>query len=67
MTGWLAKAKTPSPEKKVVSEIKKEQQPDKSPKKTNMMLNWLSKANSPRKDDKENGQPPSKKFKPGDS
>ena len=67
MSGWLSKAKTSSPEKKIVAEIKPKRQPEKSPKKPNMMLNWLGKGNSPQKDNKEKGEPASKRFKPSDS
>ena len=68
MAGWLAKAKTSSPEKQNVRvpEINKEKKTlsEKSPKKKNMMINWLKNAKSPHKNEKENGEPPAKRLKP---
>ena len=68
MAGWLAKAKTSSPEKPNVRvpEIKKEKKtmPEKSPKKESMIVNWLKNAKSSNSGEKENGEPPDKRLKP---
>ncbi len=72
MAGWLAKAKDSPQKQNVKQEVKGESQTQRngnepkagpSPKKANLMTNWLNQGKSPVKKEQNNREPPNKKPK----